>query len=51
MLSSWRNFSSLAIQNVPKEDSDQTEQADLNLGWAQVSEDMFSDIVAQIHSR
>ena len=33
LLLAWRNFASLAIQNVPSEDSDQTAdvQADLNL--------------------
>ena len=35
-LSTWRNFASLAIQNVLTEDSDWTTnmQADLNLDWA-----------------
>ena len=35
-----RNFASLAVQNVPSEDSDQT---------AQMSEGIFSDAAAQIY--
>ena len=34
------------MQNAPSEDSDQTAQADLNFRWAQMSEDMFSDIAS-----
>ena len=37
-LSAWRKLSSLASQNVPSEDSDQT---DLNLPWTHIFEGAF----------
>ena len=43
--SSFRNFASLAIQNVPSDDSDQTVKAlaDMNFHWGHMLEDTFSD--------
>ena len=43
LLSSWRNFASLAIKNVPRKDFDMTanEQADLNLRLAHLSKGAF----------
>ena len=46
-----RSFVSLAVQNAPRENSDQTAvntQADLNLRRAHMSAGMFSDIAAHI---
>ena len=45
---SWSNLASLAIQNAPSEDSDQTAHArsDLNLHWVHVWR-YISDVVAQ----
>ena len=45
-LSAWRNFASLASQNVPGEGSDQTAQAGLNRRWAHTPEGKFSYVVA-----
>ena len=49
-LSAWRNFASLAIQNAPSEDSDQSANgpADWILCLAHLSEDAFSDVTIQI---
>ena len=49
-LSAWRNFASLAVQNVPSGDSYQTANAssDLNLCWVHFSECMFSDVKVHI---
>ena len=57
----WRNFASLAIHNVPSEDSDQPVHAhwlnrlftghimdSLNLRWAHISKGMFSAAAAHI---
>ena len=44
-------FESLAIQNVPSEDSDQTAQTDLNLRWVHTSKSTFSDVAAQYNMR
>ena len=44
-----KHFASLAIKNVPSEDSDQTVQADLNLDWVHMSEGIFSDILTYSH--
>ena len=44
-----KDFASLAIKNVPSEDSDQTVQADLNLNWVHMSEGIFSDILTYSH--
>ena len=43
--SSFRNFASLTIQNVPSDDSDQTVKAlaDMNFHWGHMLEDTFSD--------
>ena len=45
-----KTFCTLAIQNAHYDDSDQTAnaQADLNLGWAQISEGTFTDVEAFI---
>ena len=48
VLSAWRNFASLAIQNAHSDDSDQTVHADLNLRRARMSEGTFSDFVPQM---
>ena len=44
-----KNFASLAIKNVPCEDSDQTVQADLHLDWVHISEGIISDILTYSH--
>ena len=43
-------IASLAIQNVPTEDSDDcvSVRIDLNVRWAHVSDGMFSVVVAQL---
>ena len=44
-------FSTLVTQNVPREDSDQNAQADLNLRWAhlpELSERTFSMVATKI---
>ena len=46
-----KNMASLAIQNAPCEDSDQTAQnaqVDPSLCWAHMSEGVFSDVMAHL---
>ena len=47
LLSACRNYTSLAIQNAPKEGFDQiaNAQADLNLHWVHMYKDTFSDVI------
>ena len=50
-LSAWWNFASLAIQNTPSEDSDQTAQMCM-LIWifaGHMSESRFSNVVAHLY--
>ena len=49
---SYEETSSLAVQNAPREDSDQTAksaQSDLNLHRAQMSKGTFSAVQAHLH--
>ena len=46
--SEWRIFAFLAIQYVPKEDSDQSARTNLILRWVHLSEGSFSKGTAQL---